>query len=105
MGDITEKQLEYFPYECRKATNYGKLYILPKLKKRLRNVPRRPVILNCGTPPEKRSRFLEYHLKPLMQGGWSYIKDSGDFVKKDTEFGLNSRELYISYGEGSGFLN
>ena len=32
-GYITEKQLKYFPYEYRKATNFGKLYFLPKFPK------------------------------------------------------------------------
>ena len=60
------------------ATNFGKLYFLPKIHKRLHNVPGRPVILNCSTPTEKCSEFLDYHLKPFMQKEWSYIKDSGD---------------------------
>ena len=86
-GYITEKQLKYFSYEYRKATNFGKLYFLPKIHKRLHNVPGRPVISNCGTPTEKCSEFLDYHLKPLMQKGWSYIKDSGDFIKKTQNLG------------------
>ena len=65
-----------------KSTNFGKLYFLPKIHKKLHNIPGRPVISNCGTPTEKCSKFLDYHLKPLMQMGWSYIKDSGDFIKK-----------------------
>ena len=48
----------------------------------LHNVPGRPVILDCGAPTGKCSEFLNYHLKPLMQRWWSYIKDSGDFIKK-----------------------
>ena len=43
----------YFSYECKKITNLGKLYLLPKIHKRLENVPVRPVISNCGTPTEK----------------------------------------------------
>ena len=49
---------------------------------RLSNVPGRPIISNCGTPTEKASEFLDYHLKPVMQKSWSYIKDSGDFIEK-----------------------
>ena len=86
-GYITEKQLKYFSYEYRKAINFVKLYFLPKIHKRLHNVPGRPVILNCSTPTEKCSEFLDYHLKPLMQRGWSYIKDSGDFIKKTQNLG------------------
>ena len=31
---------------------------------------------------KKCSEFLDHHLKPIMQKGWSYIKDSGDFINK-----------------------
>ena len=65
------------------TTNLGKLYFLPKIHKRLSNVSGRPVISNCGTAPtEKASEFLDFYLKPLMQNGWSYIRDSGDFIEK-----------------------
>ena len=74
--------MKYFTYEFKKTTNFGKLYVLPKIHKRLHNVPRRPVISNCRSPTEKCSEFLDHHLKPIMQKGWSYIKDSGDFINK-----------------------
>ena len=45
------------------------------------NIPGRPVIFNCGTPTEKVSEYLDFLLKPVMQDGWSYIKDTGDFQK------------------------
>ena len=64
-----------------------KLYSLPKIHKRLKNVPGRPVISNCGTSTEKCTGFLDYHVKPLMQRGWSYIKDLGDFIKKTRNLG------------------
>ena len=81
-GFITKKQLKYFTYDYKTATNFGKLYLLPKIHKRLFDVPGRPVISNCGTATEKYSEFLDHHLKKVMQNGWSYIKDSGDFIKK-----------------------
>ena len=34
-GCITEKKLKYFSYEYKKITNLGKLYLLPKVHKRL----------------------------------------------------------------------
>ena len=81
-GHITEKELKYFSYEFKKSCNLGELYLLPKIHKSLENVPGRPVISNCGTPTEKVSEFLDHHLKPVMQGGKSYIKDSGHFLEK-----------------------
>ena len=66
-GKISDKQLKYFTYEYKEVSNLGKLYLLPKINKRLHNVPGRPVISNCGTPTEKVTEFLDYHLKPVMQ--------------------------------------
>ena len=63
-------------------SNLRKPYLSPKIHNRLHNVPGRPVISDCGTPTKKASEFLEYHLKPIMQRGKSYIKDSGDFINK-----------------------
>ena len=65
-----------------KATNLGKLYFLPKIHKPLSAAPGRPVISNCGKPTAKVSEYLDNILKPTMQNSWSYIKDSGDFLKK-----------------------
>ena len=84
---ITDKECRYFSYDFKKATNLGKLYLLPKIHKRLQNVPGRPVISNCGTPTEKASEFLNFHLKPLMQNSWSYIRDSSDFIEKMKRIG------------------
>ena len=79
---ITEKELKYFYYQCKKSTNFGKMYLLPKIHKRLDNVPGRPVISNCGTPTEKASEFLDHHLQPIMKSRVSYIKDTNDFLFK-----------------------
>ena len=85
---ITEKR------QFKKKTNLGKLYLLPKIHKRLSNVPGRPVISNCGTPTEKASEFLDFYLKPLMQNGWSYIGDSGDFIDKMKRIGKIPEVLF-----------
>ena len=79
---ISEKELQYFTYKYKKTTSLGKMYLLPKIHKRLYDVPGKPVISNCGTPTEKVSEFLDHHLKPVMQAGESYIKDTGDFLNK-----------------------
>ena len=78
---------EGFQLRIQKDYQLRKLYLLPKIHKRLENVPGRPVIYNCGTPTEKLSEFLDYHLKPAMQSVRSYIKDSGDFLKKIKKLG------------------
>ena len=60
---------------------------MPKIHKPFSNVTGRPVISNCGTSTEKASEFLDFYLKPLMQNGWSYIRDSGDFIDKMKRIG------------------
>ena len=57
------------------------MYVLPKVHKRLSDVPGRPVISNCGMPTEKVFEILDYHFKPVMQNGRSYIRDSGHFLE------------------------
>ena len=40
---IQEREENYFKFNFKKATNLGKLYLLPKIHKGLSNVPGRPV--------------------------------------------------------------
>ena len=56
--------------------------MLPKIYKRLHNVPGRPVISNCRYYTENISPFLDYHLQPLAKKVESYIKDTNHFLKK-----------------------
>ena len=77
--DISDTTLDYFLVNNPKL---GRFYLLPKIHKRLQNVPGRPVILNSGYYTENISAFLEFHLKPLAQTVKSYIKDTNDFLRK-----------------------
>ena len=42
----------------------------------------RPDISNCVTRLEKVLEYLGHFLDHVMQESWSYIKESGDFLKK-----------------------
>ena len=81
-GRIMEKELKYFSYEFKKSCNLGKLYLLPKIHKSIKNVPGRPVISKCGVPTEKVPEFLDHHLQRVIQGGKPCIKDSEHFLEK-----------------------
>ena len=78
---ITEKKLKYVSYDFKKVIPI-KLYLLPKIHKRLYNMPGRHVISNCGAPTEKASEFLDFYSKPLMQSGFSYVRDFIDNMKR-----------------------
>ena len=43
-GYVSDKTLKYFTYEYKKATNLGKFSLLPKIRKRLNNVPGRQLL-------------------------------------------------------------
>ena len=66
-GKNIDKQLKYFTYVYKIVSNLEKLYLLPTIHKSLYNVPRRPAISNCGTPTEKVSEFLDYHLTRIYK--------------------------------------
>ena len=58
-GDVCTDALIYF---LIKDAKFARFYLLPKIHKRLYNVPRRPVILNCGYYTENISSFSDFHL-------------------------------------------
>ena len=75
-GDIGEKAFKYFQVENPK---FCRFYLLPKIHKRLENVPGRPVVSNTGYHTEKISSFLDFQLQPMAQKVKSYIKDTKVF--------------------------
>ena len=83
-GDFSLGTLNYF---FVKDPKFAKFYLLPKIHKRLYNVPGRPVISNCGFYAENISSFLDFHLQPLAQKVKPYIKDTNHFLGKIKELG------------------
>ena len=79
---MIEKQVKDFTITPKKATHLGKMYLLPKIHKRLFNIRGRPVISNCGTPKEKVAEILDSHLKGATAESWSHIKHSNIFINK-----------------------
>ena len=78
-GDLSADTIKYFMV---KDPKFACFYLLPKIHKRLYDVPGRPVISNCGYYTENISSFLDFHLQPLAREVKSYIKDNNDFLKK-----------------------
>ena len=83
-GDLSQDTLNYF---LVKDPKFGRFYLLPKIHKRLYDVPGRPVISNCGFCTENISSFLVFCLQPLAQKVKSYIKDTNHFLRKIKELG------------------
>ena len=92
---ILEKELKYLSYSFKNANCLGKMYLSPKIHKRLYNVPGRSVTSNCGTPTEKVSEFLNHHLQPIMKSGKFYVKDTGDFLEKTKSLGRIPEDTFL----------
>ena len=63
-GDMSVDILEYF---FDKDPKFTRFYLLPKIHKRLQNVPGRAVVSNCGYYTESILSFLDQHLQPLAK--------------------------------------
>ena len=83
-GYIPSKNLEYLVVP---RPRLGRFYLLPKIHKRLENVPGRPVISNCGTATERVSEFLDFRIQPLVERLPSVIKDSTHFLQRLEDLG------------------
>ena len=112
-GDLSQ---DTFNYLLVKEPKFVRFYLLPKIHKRLYDVPGRPVISNCGFCTENISSLLDFHLQPLAQKVKLYIKDTNHFLRKIKELGqfpegtilytINVVTLYpnIPHDEGLSFL-
>ena len=83
-GNLSADNLEYF---FNKDPKFARFYLLPKIHKRLHNVPGRPVMPNYGYYTKNISSFLDYHLQPLAKNLESHIKDTNHLLKKLKELG------------------
>ena len=87
--------MKYCTYEHEKSTDFEKFYLLPKIHKRLNNVPGRLVISKCRAPAEKASESLYFYLKWVMQNGASCIKDCNYFINKIKNIDIPNDPLLI----------
>ena len=83
-GDLSNDTLNYF---LVKDPKFAGFYLLPKIRKRLHNVPGTPFISNCGFYTENISSFLDHHLQPIAQKVNSFIKDTNHFLRKIKSLG------------------
>ena len=74
----------------------GTFNLLPKIQKCLDNAPGRAVISICGAATEKTSKFLDFHLKWVIQNGASYIKDFNDFMNKVKNIDIPNDALVVT---------
>ena len=78
-GDLKKRAIKYIEVKDPKIATF---YLLPKIHKRLSNVPDKPAISNCGYYTKNISAFLDFHLQPLTKAVKSFIKDTNNFLNK-----------------------
>ena len=64
-----------------------RFYLLPKIHKRLQNVPGKSVISNCGSATKQISEFVDFHLQHVIFSLPCVIKDTTDFLNRLQELG------------------
>ena len=57
-----------------------KFHVSPRIHKE--NNPGRPVICSINYHMSKISKYVDYHLQPIMKEVPSYVKDTNDFINK-----------------------
>lgn len=67
------------------------IYILPKVHKSFTKFPAgRPIVSSNGSLTEPLSTFIDAHIRPLVEGLPSYLRDTGHFI--DTITGIDLKE-------------
>ena len=92
--NLTEKSNKIFESlrKFKKACHLENFIFCPQ---KMFNVPGRPFIFNYSTSTEKFSEFLDSHLQLIMRKGLSYIKDSGDFIRKIKRIGSVPKNVIL----------
>ena len=65
LRDKTVINEENYGYLRGKDHKLGRFYLLPKIQKRLVNVPGRLMVSNCVTATEKLPEFVDFNLQPI----------------------------------------
>ncbi|CAJ0966876.1 unnamed protein product [Ranitomeya imitator] len=73
------------------------LYLLPKVHKSTTNSPGRPIVSGGGGLCEQINKFLDFHLKPMVESLPSYIQDTGDVLRKLADIPLENDMWLVTF--------
>ena len=77
--EIDDKCYEYL-YVSKERTSL--FYMLPKIHKKPKNPPGRPIVSGNGCPTERISQFVDFFLQPTVRLLPSYVQDTTHFLTK-----------------------
>ncbi len=94
-GSIIDEETCKYLLADKNNVRPAPFYLLPKVHKQ--GVPGRPVVSGCGTPTERLSHWVDYHLKPLVEKFVpSYIKDTSDFLRSITDHSVTEEIILFT---------
>ncbi|CAJ0931577.1 unnamed protein product [Ranitomeya imitator] len=73
------------------------LYLLPKVHKSTTHPPGRPIVSGGGGLCEQINKFLDFHLKPMVESLPSYIQDTGDVLRKLADKPLETEMWLVTF--------
>ncbi|XP_053555834.1 olfactory receptor 10C1-like [Bombina bombina] len=71
-------------------------YVIPKLHKNLQCPPGRPIVAGIGSITENIGNYVDHFLRPFLNTLPSYIKDTGDLLKKLDGIKVSTETLLVS---------
>ena len=77
--EISTKTRDYLVSSGQRTAVF---YLLPKIHKKLKDLPGRPIVSSSDSPTEKISQLLDIILQEYVLQTCSYIKDTTDFIQK-----------------------
>lgn len=81
MGILNPKEAEYLVSNLvSNSTKTPVIYYTPKIHKRLEKPPGRPII--SGINFSRLGEYLDKYLKPMVQEGKSYLRDSLQLIQE-----------------------
>lgn len=78
-GILDKKERDYL---VPVAPHIPIMYYLPKVHKNATQPPGRPIVSGIDSVTSRVGRYKDFHLQPLVQSVPSYLKDTGDTIRR-----------------------
>ena len=80
-------------------------YLLSRIHKNLNSPPGRPTVSSVDCPTERISMMLDIFLQPLLADTKLYIKDTPDFLRKNSTHRISTSENFFTLDVSSLYTN
>jgi hypothetical protein len=97
---LTQKQFKYLV--AKRDSKPRTFYLLPKIHKAIDSwsdpmiPPGRPIISDCGSESYRISEIIDYHLQPIANRHFSFLKNTDDFLSQVSEISIPPNSFLIT---------